>query len=213
MKPEDSSSENSLQALHLFLAQARQRYDELEQALMPMGETIADLEQDWNPRGEPFWQRVSTALLPLRQTVDGCLALYDQRRSPQPALISALFAGVSIEQSCVLFYLRSRIEVVGIRLTSYQHRASFAEKHLQQRQGVLQGMRDLDEAGQKALQKGRVWFERVLVSQRQAFSLPSSSVDASRTRRGKRRRIANMRGAKSRPALRLMGKQEQENGW
>src|SRR5581483_7559970 len=150
----DSSSENPLQALHLVLVQARQCYDELEQALVPLREAITDLEQDWNPCDEAFWQRFLAALTPLRQKVDACLALYRQECPTQPAAVAALFSAVSIEQSCVLFYLRSRIEEVGLRLTSYRHRASFAEKHLQQRQWVLQGMRDLEDAGQKALQKG-----------------------------------------------------------
>lgn len=191
-----------LEALQAYLAQARQCYDELEQVLVPMRDLITDLEQDWNPRDDMFWQRVTTALAPLRQTVNACLALYRQERSTQAMSASVLFPAASIEQSCVLFYLGSRIEEVGIRLTSYRHRASFAEKHLRQRQWVLQALRDLDEAGQKVLQKGRTWIAQVLESQRQSSLLSPSP-------RGKRRRPVNKRRANTKPALRLVEKPEQ----
>ena len=195
------------EALQAYLVQARQCYDELEQALVPMRDLITDLEQDWNPRDDVFWQRVTTALAPLRQTVNACLALYRQERSTQAMSASALFSAASIEQSCVLFYLGSRIEEVGIRLTSYRHRASFAEKHLRQRQWVLQALRDLDEAGQKVLQKGRTWIAQVLESQRQ-----SSLLSPSKAASVKRRRSANKSSANTELTLRLVDRQETEEG-
>ncbi|HEU5227639.1 MAG TPA: hypothetical protein VFU49_07490, partial [Ktedonobacteraceae bacterium] len=76
----------------------------------------------------------------------------------------------------------------------------------------LQGVRDLDEAGQGALQKGHIWLEQVLEQHHQTITRAASPPDTARTRPGKRGRTAKQRDAKSSTALRLVGKQEQENG-
>src|SRR5581483_8845442 len=107
--------------LTIFLVQAQRCYNDLEQSLVPITETIGDLEQDWTPRLPEFWERVTTSVTSIRQTASACLALF-QESSAQHASLALLISVASIEQSCYLHYLKSRVDEVGIRLTAYQHR-------------------------------------------------------------------------------------------
>lgn len=143
-----------------MLVQARRCYEKLEQALMPLIEAIQELEQDWNPREAAFWQRITTALASIRQAVNACLALFHEP-SLQPTPVAACFDAASIVQSCCLYEVAGRLDEAGIRLTSYRNRASFAEKHIRQRQGVLHALRELHRAGQHALGKGRTWLDQI----------------------------------------------------
>lgn len=178
---------------------AQQCYDKLSQALMPIREAIRDLEQDWKPRAPEFWERLVTDLAQVQQAGNACIAVAST---------------ASIAHRCCLYYVIGRIEEAGKRLASYQSTSSSNQKQLQQRQMVLQALRELHEEGQETLTEGRAWLDYVQQDQRYPLGVLTSKKAAPSARRAplfhERRPTATDSRANARRHLRLVGRQEPE---
>lgn len=146
--------------LAAFLAEARQCYNQLEQALVPIGEALQDLEQDWKSRPPAFWKRLEASLVQTQQVVNACIA-------------AASTASIA-HRSC-LYYVIGRVDEVGTRMAAYREKSSSAQKQLRQRQLVLHALRELHEEGQETLAEGRAWLEQVQQDQYPASALTSKN--------------------------------------
>ncbi len=139
-----------------FLAQARARYDVLEQALSPIKEAVKDLQQDWQPRGIAYWQTVLGHLVPLRQALEAGLWHFGKERS-QSAPIPLVIVPAAISYLHDLYVMANKLDEAGLLLTSHSAvQPSLEEAYLRQRQRALKALQALCEEGQNVVAKGRV---------------------------------------------------------
>ncbi len=142
--------------LDAFIVHVRERYTALEQALEPITVTVNDLERDWKPRWEHYWQTKMAALLSLRTAAHAALQVFDREQSSEDMPIPIIFAGISLGYRFGLHTVESKIEEAGILLTSYiEVCSSHEEQHLRQRQRVLNALQEVVKATREATNEGR----------------------------------------------------------
>jgi len=148
-------------ALDTFLTQASDRYIALEQALKPISATVIDLERDWTPRWADYWEAKTKALATLRAATRTCLMLFAREQSSQAAPVPLVLAATSIAYTSSLRCVEVAIEEAGILMTSYSSVCrSLDEKHIRQRQRVLQALRAVDRATFDAIIVARTEWEQ-----------------------------------------------------
>ncbi len=204
-------------SLTAFLEQARQTYDALAQALLPVAAAMGDLEQDVLPRNEAFWEGITASLAAVQQASEACLPMSDKERFSWP--ISDAVAAALMKESVLLYHMRSRIGEVSLRLTSYRNKSSLAQRYLRQRQGVLQALCDLHKAGQDVLRQSRVWRDEIqqhsYLSPAPPTTIPKGTAQrrlcqrAGRTGGARKRHAANNSRANRGTVLYLVTKEEQ----
>ncbi len=147
--------------LDTFLAQTEERYIALEQALKPISATVIDLERDGTPRWADYWQAKTHALATLRTATRTCLQLFEREQSSQAAPVPLVVAATSIAYTSSLRSIEAAIEEAGILMTSYSSVCrSLEEKHLRQRQRVLEALRAVDRATFDAIIAARTEWEQ-----------------------------------------------------
>jgi len=135
------------EVLETFLTQASERYTALEQALEPITATVVDLDRNWTPRWTDYWHAKTHALATLRAATRTCLMLFAREQSSQAAPVSLVLATTSIAYTSSLRSIEAAIEEAGILITAYSSVCrSLDEKHIRQRQRVLQALRTVDRA-------------------------------------------------------------------
>lgn len=158
-----------------FLSQIHQVFDELKQTFLPVAAAMGDLDQDYLPRDEAFWEGILASLSAIQQASEACLTLTDDTRLPLSSPIPDAAYAAMVKEHVLVCHMRSRIEEVGVQLTAYRDRSSLAQKHLRQRQCILLALRDLYWAGQGALKQSRIWQDEI---QRHLYlsRIPSANV-------------------------------------
>ena len=158
-------------ALEAFIAQCREQYTALEQAIDPIVVTVADLQRDWKPRLEHYWLAKLDALLSLRNATHATFQLFDQNQGSQEAPIPAIFYGTNMGYTNSLHLVEGEIEEAGILLTSYIEVCdSHQEQHLRQRQRVLVALKEVVEVTRDTIQKGRTGLELAPQEQQQLLA-------------------------------------------
>jgi hypothetical protein len=102
--------------LQEFIAQARERYAAIEQAIQPIKAAITDLERDWTPRDVTFWQQVIESLDPVRQATQKCMALFDQTLNSQEHPAPLVLVATSFVYALGLQQIENSIEEAAILL-------------------------------------------------------------------------------------------------
>ena len=144
------------QVLEAFVAQARERYLAMEQALEPLAATVRNLEGDWKPRWAYYWNAKLKELTVLRAANQAALQLFDQDQSSQAAPIPLIISGTALGYRGAFHTIESEIEEAGILITSYiEVSDSHKEQHLRQRQRVLNALQEVVKQTRKAIGKGR----------------------------------------------------------
>lgn len=144
---------------------ARQCYDQLEQALVPIHEALQDLKQDWNPPPPAFWKRLETYLVQMQQAVTACIDVAST---------------ASIAHRSCLHSVIGCIDELGTRLAPYRDKPSSAQQ--QQRQLILHALREVHAEGQRTLADGRAWLDQVQQEQR-SLAVRTSKKDAPSARK------------------------------
>jgi len=148
-------------ALDTFLTQASDRYIALEQAIKPISATVIDLERDWTPRWADYWEAKTKALATLRAATRTCLMLFAREQSSQAAPVPLVVAATSIAYTSSLRCVEVAIEEAGILITAHSavdH--SLDEKHIRQRQRVLQALREVEQTVREAIIVGRAELDQ-----------------------------------------------------
>lgn len=155
---------NDPDVLQAFLAQGRERYRAIEQALEPLAVTVVDLKGDWDPRQVKYWTANLDALLALRTAAQETSQLFDPKQSSQEHPVPLIFSGTNWCATIPLRLVGKKIEEAGIVLTSYLEVSdSYLEEHLQQRQRVLERLQAVVEATREAVSKGRAELDQAPV--------------------------------------------------
>ncbi len=148
-------------ALDTFLTQASDSYIALEQALKPISATVIDLERDWTPRWADYWEAKTKALATLRSATRTCLQLFEREQSSQATPVALVVAATSIAYVSSLRSIEAAIEEAGILITAYSTVCRLMEeKHIRQRQRVLQALRTVDRATCDAIIAARTEWEQ-----------------------------------------------------
>jgi len=143
-------------ALEAFVVQVRGRYNALEQALEPIEATVRNLEGDWKPRWEQYWNAKLKDLTALRAANQAALQVFDKDSSSRTAPIPLIIAGTSLGYRCALHTIVSEIEEAGVLITSYiEVSESRKEQHIRQRQRVLQALQEVVKETRSAINEGR----------------------------------------------------------
>lgn len=152
---------DTTEALETFFAQASERYIALEQGLKPLSATVIDLERDWTPRWADYWQAKTIALASLRTTTRSCLKLFEKEKSSQATPAALVVAATSITYRSSLRSVEKAIEEAGILITAYSAVCrSLEEKHIRQRQRVLEALRAVERATFDAIIAARTEVEQ-----------------------------------------------------
>ena len=182
-----------------WIAKARVRYTELEQALEPLQKVVRELEPNWQPRHPAYWQRTMEHLLLLRQATQACRLLFAREQSSQECPVPLAMIGHHLSYHISLSFTR-KYEEVGIVLTGpCAAPYSLEVAHIRQRQEVFKALRALCDAVQKAIREGRTGLDALLAEYQTAQAL--SQPPRVRCRAGRRQARSRAR----RPALRLVG--------
>ena len=142
--------------LETFVAQAREQYLAMEQALEPLVATVRNLEGDWNPRWAYYWNAKLKELTVLRTANQAALQMFDKDQSSQTAPMPLIIAGTALGYRCAFHTIESEIEEAGILITSYiEVSESHKEQHIRQRQRVLKALQEVVKETRDAIGKGR----------------------------------------------------------
>jgi len=142
--------------LAAFVALVRERYNALEQALEPIEATVRNLEGDWKPRWEQYWNVKLKDLTALRAANQAALQVFDKDSSSRTAPIPLIIAGTSLGYRCALHTIASEIEEAGVLITSYMKVSeSHQEPHIRQRQRVLNALQEVVKETRSAINEGR----------------------------------------------------------
>lgn len=142
--------------LDAFVAQVQERYNALEQALEPIAATVRNLEGDWKPRWESYWNAKLKDLTVLRAANQAALQVFEKDSSSRTAPIPLIIAGTSLGYRCALQTIESEIEEAGVLITSYiEVSESHKEQHLRQRQRVLKALQEVVKETHSAINEGR----------------------------------------------------------
>ena len=148
-------------ALEIFLAQTGERYLALEEAVKPISASVLDLERNWTPRWADYWEAKTMALATLRTATRTCLQVFDREQSSQKAPVALVVPATSILYISSLRSIEKAIEEAGILITAYSGVCrSLEEKHLRQRQRVLQALREVERATCDAIITARTEWEQ-----------------------------------------------------
>ncbi len=151
----------SAEVLETFLVQTGERYRALEEALKPISVSVVDLDQDWAPRWADWWHAKTIALATLRTATRTCLQVFDREQSSQESPVALIVPATSITYTSSLRSLEKAIEEAGIQITAYTNVCqSLEEKHIRQRQRVLQALRDVERATCDAIIAARTEWDR-----------------------------------------------------
>lgn len=152
---------DTAEALETFLVQTQERYTVLDQALEPLSATIHDLDRDWNPRWADWWHEKINVLATLREATRTTLQLFDRERSSSESPTALVVPATSIAYLSPLRSLEEAIEEAGILITAYRPVCrSLEEKHLRQRQRVLQALRKVERATRDAIIAARMEWDQ-----------------------------------------------------
>lgn len=166
------------EALNAFLTQTSERYIALEQALKPISAVVIDLERDWTPRWVEYWQRKTKALITLRTETQTCLHLFAKECSSQTAPVALVLAETSITYRSSLRHIEKAIEEAGILITFYSSVCrSLEEKHIRQRQRVLEALRTVDRATFDAIIAARTGVEQAPMLHVRLTHTPSETTE------------------------------------
>ena len=150
-------------ALNTFLAHTQERYTALEQALAPLSAAVTDLDRDWEPRWADWWHAKTIALATLRTATRSCLQLFAREQSSQESPVALIVPATSITYTSSLRTLEKAIEEAGILVTAYSGVCqSLEEKHIRQRQRVLQALREVERAACDAIIAARTEWDKAL---------------------------------------------------
>lgn len=139
-----------------FVAHVQEHYDALEQALEPIAATVRNLESDWKPRWNQYWNAKLKDLTALRAANQAELQVFDKEQRSRTVPIPLIIAGTSLGYRCPLHSVESQIEEAGILITSYIDVCdSHQEQHLRQRQRVLNALQEVVKETRKAIKEGR----------------------------------------------------------
>jgi len=153
---------DATEVLETFITQASERYTALEQALEPITATVVDLDRNWTPRWADYWHAKTHALATLRAATRTCLMLFAREQSSQAAPVPlVLLAATSIAYTSSLRSAEVAIEEAGILITAHSAVSrSLDEKHIRQRQRVLQALREVEQAVREAIMVGRAELDQ-----------------------------------------------------
>ena len=156
---------DSAEVLETFLAHTRERYAALEKTLEPLSAAIHDLDRDWELRWADWWHTKTIALATLREATRTCLQVFDREQSSQESPVALILPATSIAYTSSLRSLEEAIEEAGILITAYTRVCqSLEEKHIRQRQRVLQALRNVDRATCDAIIAARTkWAQAEIV--------------------------------------------------
>ena len=133
------------EVLETFLTHTRERYATLEQALEPLSAAVTDLDRDWTPRWADWWHAKTIALATLREATRTCLQVFNREQSSQKVPVALVVPATSTAYTSPLCSLEKAIEEAGILITAYTSVCrSLEEKHIRQRQRVLQALREVE---------------------------------------------------------------------
>jgi hypothetical protein len=151
-----------------WLAQARERYTRLEQALLPFQRVVEELAPNWQPKAQTYWQRTMEHLVPLRHALEACSSLFEREQSREDTPIPLAVLGCHHGYSLSLSSVTREFNEVGILLTSHSA-ASYSREvaHIRQRQEVLGALRTLCDGGRKAIAEARTWLDAFAVEQQE----------------------------------------------
>lgn len=150
------------EVMSAFLAQGHVRYAALQQACAPIKEAIEELQRDWQPREQHYWQNILDQLSPLRKAMHACRALFArEQNSEMHPLPMAFAANLTYRYGWNLNGVEEKIENAGILLTIQSATpSSLDEAHIRQRQRVLRALEALHEVVLKATTDARIAFDK-----------------------------------------------------
>lgn len=149
-----------------WIAQARHRYSQMEQALLPLQQVVSELEPDWQPKDPAYWQRMIEHLIRLRQTLEECRSLFEREQSREDMPIPLEVLGSRLRYILSLSSVAHTCDEVGILLTSHSAAPRSHEvASLRQRQEVLKALQAFCDAGRKAIEEGQAGFDALAVEQ------------------------------------------------
>ena len=152
---------DSTEVLETFLAQTQERYTALEQALAPLSAAVTDLDRDWEPRWADWWHAKTIALAMLRTATRTCLQVFDREQSSQASPTALVLSATSIVYKAPLHSIEKAIEEAGILITAYSGVCqSLEEKHIRQRQRVLQALREVERTSCDAIIAARTEWDK-----------------------------------------------------
>ncbi len=156
---------DSAEVLETFLAHTRERYAALEQALEPVSAAVTDLDRDWEPRWADWWHAKTIALATLRTATRSCLQVFAREQSSHESPVALIVPATSTAYTSSLISLERAIEEAGILVTASSGVCqSLEEKHIRQRQRVLQALRDVERATCDAVLAARTkWSQAEIV--------------------------------------------------
>lgn len=147
-----------------WMADARERYAELERALEPLQKAGEYLGRDWQPQPPAYWHRTMERLIPLRQAIAGCCSLFEREQSSKEHPTPLAVVGYHHQYGISLDTFERAFEEVGVLLTSHSAAPySLEVGHIRQRQQVLEALRKLCKIGQKVVEEGRAGIDALLV--------------------------------------------------
>jgi len=166
------------EVLETFLTQASERYIALEQALEPITATVADLDRNWTPRWADYWHAKTKALASLRAATRTALQLFEKDRSSQVAPVALVVSATSIAYVSSLRSVEVAIEEAGILITAHSAvDRSLDEKHIRQRQRVLQALREVEQAVREAIIVGRAELDQAPMLQVRLTYTPEETTE------------------------------------
>ncbi len=152
---------DATEVLETFITQASERYTALEQALEPITATVVDLDRNWTPRWADYWHAKTKALASLRAATRTALQLFQREQSSQAAPVALVVVATSIAYTSSLRSIEVAIEEAGILITAHSAAdRSLDEKHIRQRQRVLQALREVDQEVREAITVGRAELDQ-----------------------------------------------------
>lgn len=155
---------DATEVLETFLTQASERYTAIEQSLEPITATVVDLDRNWTPRWADYWHAKTKALASLRAATRTSLQLFQREQSSQAAPVPLVLAATSIAYTSSLRSAEVAIEEAGILITAHSAVSrSLDEKHIRQRQRVLQALREVDQEVREAIMVGRAELDQAPV--------------------------------------------------
>ncbi len=152
---------DATEVLETFITQASERYTALEQALEPITATVVDLDRNWTPRWADYWHAKTKALASLRAATRTALQLFQREQSSPSSPVPLVLAATSIAYTSSLRSAEVAIEEAGILIIAHSAVSrSLDEKHIRQRQRVLQALREVDQEVREAIMVGRAELDQ-----------------------------------------------------